>query len=150
MFFSRCVLERIGYLPERYFLYAEEADWCARAREIGIRLDWARRSIVLHKEGRSSGAAARFQRLGDEAFYFVTRNNLLYLWQRSRGFVLSASAYSLVQALICGLRGDHAKIAVALKAIQHFWRLRNQVEPVRLPSKNDVTFEMAEKNGAGQ
>lgn len=141
MFFSRCVLETIGYLPERYFLYVEEVDWCARARDNGIRLDWARGAVVLHKEGRSSGAEARFARLGDDAFYFVSRNNLLYLWDRSRYFVLLSAAYSILQALGYRLRGDRAKIAIAARAIRHFWRLRNQVEPLRLPSRSDVNAQ---------
>ncbi|MDZ4064365.1 MAG: hypothetical protein U1E22_06810, partial [Coriobacteriia bacterium] len=31
-------LKQVGYLPEEYFLYFEETDWCTKARQIGLRL----------------------------------------------------------------------------------------------------------------
>lgn len=136
MFFSRNVLETGGYLPERYFLYVEEADWCARARRHGITLDWARGSLVLHKEGRSTGADARFQRLGDDAFYYVSRNNLLFLWQDSKPFVLTAMAYCILQALLYSLKGDRGKLRIAFRACRDFWQLREKYETPRRPSSN--------------
>ena len=52
----REVLERIGFLPDEYFLYYEDVDFCTAAKRAGFRLGWAQRSIVLHMEGASSGA----------------------------------------------------------------------------------------------
>lgn len=51
----REVLERIGFLPDEYFLYYEDVDFCTDAKRAGFRLGWAQQSIVLHMEGASSG-----------------------------------------------------------------------------------------------
>ncbi|HWE84006.1 MAG TPA: glycosyltransferase family 2 protein [Terracidiphilus sp.] len=149
MFFSRSVLDTAGYLPERYFLYVEEADWCARARRCGISLDWARGSLVLHKEGRSTGADARFQKLSDDAFYYVSRNNLLFLWQRSRLFVPTALAYCLLQALSYRLKGDRGKLDIVFRAYRDFWRLRKQTETLRRPSQNAIAETAAAVKSSG-
>ena len=151
MFFSRGVLETVGYLPERYFLYAEEADWCTRARQCGILLEWARRSLVLHKEGRSTGAGARFQNLGDSAFYHVSRNNLLFLWDHSKPFVFTAMGYCIFEALSYALKGDPGKLLVGFRACRDFWHLRNQKEEVQLPSPgNSIENNPAEDPAANR
>ncbi|MBQ4133198.1 MAG: glycosyltransferase family 2 protein, partial [Desulfovibrionaceae bacterium] len=49
----REVFEKIGLLPEEYFLYYEDADLCTAARRAGFRLGWAKESLVLHMEGAS-------------------------------------------------------------------------------------------------
>jgi len=121
MFFSREVLEAVGYLPERYFLYAEETDWCTRARLLGISLGWARASYVFHKEGSSTGAEARFKKVGDTSFYFISRNNLLYVWKYFKHFTPTAILYCLVEASLYAIKGDRGKLKIACRAIRDFW-----------------------------
>ena len=133
MFFSRDVLNLIGFLPERYFLYVEETEWCTRARRMGISLEWARKSYVFHKEGRSTGAEARFAKLGDHAFYFTSRNNLLYTWDHARIYMLPVTIYTLLLAVSYAFNGDLAKLKIALKSVRDFWRLRNQTEALITP-----------------
>jgi len=48
MFFSSETLEQVGYLPEEYFLYFEETEWCSRAREHGVRVEYVPTSEVWH------------------------------------------------------------------------------------------------------
>ena len=50
------VIDKIGLLPEEYFLYYEETDYCFNANNNGFKLDVAIDSIVYHKEGGSTGA----------------------------------------------------------------------------------------------
>jgi GT2 family glycosyltransferase len=49
------VIDKIGLMPEEYFLYYEETDYCFNARSNGFKLGIAVESIVYHKEGGSSG-----------------------------------------------------------------------------------------------
>lgn len=41
-------IETIGYLPEDYFMYFEETDWCVRARQLGLLLRYVPASVVIH------------------------------------------------------------------------------------------------------
>ncbi len=46
----REVLETAGLLDEGYFMYFEDADWCAKARRSGFRVVYAPRATAVHDE----------------------------------------------------------------------------------------------------
>ncbi len=46
--------ERVGPLDEGYFMYWEDADWCRRAHEAGLRIVYDPRIVVTHHQGSSS------------------------------------------------------------------------------------------------
>lgn len=48
MIIRRSAVQEIGYLPEEYFLYFEETDWCATAGQMGYPLLYVPQSVVLH------------------------------------------------------------------------------------------------------
>ena len=58
---SRKVIEKIGLLPEDYFLYYEETDYCFNASRNGFSLGIALDSVVYHKEGQSTGTNKKFK-----------------------------------------------------------------------------------------
>jgi GT2 family glycosyltransferase len=62
----------IGLLPEEYFLYWEETDWCSRAKGIGYALQVCSGAICFDKISTTIGR-------GFLADYFYTRNGLLFL-----------------------------------------------------------------------
>jgi hypothetical protein len=43
-------LEKIGFLDEGFFMYFEEADWCARARAAGYRVVYIPQATAIHDE----------------------------------------------------------------------------------------------------
>jgi len=47
-------LDRIGQLDDGYFMYWEDADWCRRARNAGLRVVYDPRIVVTHHQGLSS------------------------------------------------------------------------------------------------
>ena len=48
------VLEDVGYLDERFFLYGEDLDWCYRIRQSGWKIVYYPKASILHYKGRSS------------------------------------------------------------------------------------------------
>lgn len=65
---------KIGYLREDFFLYAEEMEYCIRAKKHGIHLLWEKSSIVYHKGGgttKSSSCCYSFPKWVD---YLMIRN----------------------------------------------------------------------------
>lgn len=69
----REVWEKVGLLDERYFIYAEDADWCLRARHAGVRLVLVPTARLWHKVSASSGASSPwkiYQRLRANATMF--------------------------------------------------------------------------------
>ena len=52
---KRTVIERVGDLDERYFMYAEDADWCMRVRRAGFGIFFEPEARVWHKLSVSAG-----------------------------------------------------------------------------------------------
>lgn len=54
-FVSKKCIETTGVLPEEYFMYMEETDYCYHAHLNGFKVATAHSSKVFHKEGSSTG-----------------------------------------------------------------------------------------------
>ena len=51
----RSVIQSVGMLDERYYIYGEDADWCVRASRAGFKLVYVPSSKIWHKLSVSSG-----------------------------------------------------------------------------------------------
>lgn len=82
LFVRRETIEKIGFMPEDYFLYFEDVDWSVSAKKAGYKIGVVPSSRVWHKVKREKeeldGAAAYKE--GTPAYVLYTyRNMLLYL-----------------------------------------------------------------------
>ncbi len=55
MFFHKNLILDIGLMPEDYFLYYEDIDWCFKALKKGYTNYTCLKSKILHKQGRTTG-----------------------------------------------------------------------------------------------
>ncbi|MEO6490972.1 MAG: hypothetical protein ABIO04_13605, partial [Ferruginibacter sp.] len=83
----------IGLLPEEYFLYWEEADWCYRAKNIGYSLLLCDQAICYDKVSTTIGK-------GFLADYYYTRNGLQFLSKFKNVKVPTALFFSLFRFII--------------------------------------------------
>ncbi len=75
---SRKFIEEIGLMDENYFIYYEEFDWAMRARGRYC-LAYAPKSLIFHKEGKTTAAGARFPRKRSLfADYYQIRNRIIF------------------------------------------------------------------------
>ncbi len=56
MLIKRHVIEKIGMLDERYFLYFEDADYCMRARKADYKLAVAPEAFIYHKPSSTTSS----------------------------------------------------------------------------------------------
>jgi N-acetylglucosaminyl-diphospho-decaprenol L-rhamnosyltransferase len=75
MFVSRTFVETVGMMPEDYFLYAEEVDWCLRAESSQLR--YAHDCVVYHRFGTTIGSSRDRGKGSDLSLYLEERNKLL-------------------------------------------------------------------------
>jgi len=73
MMVSKEVVEKIGMLPERYFLYYEELDWCEHMSRAGFEMWYEPEVTVFHKGSVTAGGKESPVRV-----YYQTRNRFLY------------------------------------------------------------------------
>ena len=76
-------LEVTGLMPENYFLYYEEFDWCERFKKSGKKIWFTGRTSVLHKESISVGKESSIKT------YFMTRNRILFI-RRNTSVLITA------------------------------------------------------------
>jgi len=65
---KREVFEKIGFFDKKYHIYAEEADFCLRAKKAGYSIYCVPKAIIWHK------GEASFQKKPKLPVYFRTRN----------------------------------------------------------------------------
>jgi GT2 family glycosyltransferase len=53
----RAVLDKVGLLDEKFFMYAEDVDWCWRIRQAGWRVVYLPSAVVMHHYEKSAGKA---------------------------------------------------------------------------------------------
>ena len=79
MMIKREVIEQVGRMPEIYFLYYEEMDWCTQMTNAGYELWYEPRCTVFHKESQSTGQFSKLRT------FYMTRNRLLYTRRNRKG-----------------------------------------------------------------
>lgn len=79
MLIKREVIDRTGLMPEIYFLYYEELDWCTAMTRAGYTLWYEPHCTVFHKESQSTGQQSPLRT------FYLTRNRLLYAWRNFTG-----------------------------------------------------------------
>lgn len=96
MFIRREVVEKIGLLDERYFLYLEDADFCQRAKKAGFKVVYSPRGKLWHFNAGSSEVG------GSLHDYFLTRNRLLFGFRHATLKAKLALAKESVKLLLKG------------------------------------------------
>lgn len=86
MLVKRQVIEKIGLMPEKYFLYFEDVDWCLKARRAGYKCILVPEAKIWHKVS-SSAKAESFPYI-----YYHFRNGLL-LAKRNAPLFIKILAY---------------------------------------------------------
>ncbi|MDO8615949.1 MAG: glycosyltransferase family 2 protein [Dehalococcoidia bacterium] len=121
MLIPRGAIERVGLLDEDYFAYWEETDWCARARQQGLRCYYVPGAKVWHRAARSQDP--------DPGFHYLYRRNAL-LFVRKRGSPLQVLTALLMHVLVYGplyfLRHPTKAARAAAEARALLWHASNQ------------------------
>ena len=78
MLIKREAIEKVGLMPEDYFLYYEELDWSMMFTRAGYNIWYDPACTIYHKESQSTGQNSPLRT------YYITRNRLLLVkrnWQ---------------------------------------------------------------------
>lgn len=70
---KREVIEKIGLLDKRFFIYYEDTDWCMRARRAGYKVMYVPRAGIRHKVSVTFGQKTALE------YYLYTRNLPLFM-----------------------------------------------------------------------
>ena len=126
MLFKRDAIERTGEMPEIYFLYYEELDWCSSMYRNGYTLWYDPACEIIHKGSNTIGTNSPLKA------YYMIRNRLLYAYRNRSGILrLLSIAYLLgivapiqcLRSLFCGPKGI---LSAHLRGIVAFFTLKDK------------------------
>jgi GT2 family glycosyltransferase len=80
MMVPTAVIREAGLMPELYFLYYEELDWCEMIKRTGRQAYYEASATVYHKESVSVGQGSVLRT------YYLNRNRLLFIRRNSWGW----------------------------------------------------------------
>lgn len=72
MLIRKQTIKQIGMIPENYFLYYEETEWCFKAQKYGINVVCFPDTVVFHKGSETINS------INGLATYFMERNRVLF------------------------------------------------------------------------
>jgi len=79
MLIKREAIEKVGFMPEDYFLYYEELDWSIMFTRAGYEIWYDPACTIYHKESQSTGQNSPLRT------YYMTRNRLLLVKRNWHG-----------------------------------------------------------------
>jgi len=141
MMVSRKVIEQVGGMPESFFLYYEELDWCEQIRRAGFDIYVTPSAKIYHKESWSVGKFSTLQT------YYLTRNRVLFM-RRNRPaaqmavFCLFLLLFTLPRHSVKFLIDrDIPNFKALWRAV--FWNLKDRWRQNRSPQTLQNTFVIA-------
>jgi len=99
MYVTRAFINGVGLMDDRFFLYAEEVDWCLRRKH--FRLGFAPEAVILHGHGTTTGASGTLAERSALFVYLEHRNKHLLT---RRHFPL---AWPLIALITLALTGEY-------------------------------------------
>jgi len=120
----RKIIKEIGLMPEIYFLYYEEHDWCEQIKKHGYLMYYIGTSKIIHKESVSTGGDNSYTKV-----HYLNRNRILFMRRNFHGFhkligMIYYSTISLPLNLInYTLKGKFNLSRALINGV--IWNLRN-------------------------
>ncbi|MBC7922930.1 MAG: glycosyltransferase family 2 protein [Ferruginibacter sp.] len=116
--------ERIGLLPEEYFLYGEEQDWCHQAKSAGIAMAVCGSAVGYDKVSTSIGKGSR-------AEYFYTRNALMFYKKYYGRFIPIILGFNVLRVAKRLLQRETGRARAVVNASRDFMLSRSGNMPSR-------------------
>jgi GT2 family glycosyltransferase len=73
MMVPRHIIEEVGPLPEQFFIYYEEFDWCEQIKRKGYKVYYQPKSLIYHKESMTTGKSSAFKT------FYHTKNRIFFM-----------------------------------------------------------------------
>lgn len=124
MLAKREVLEKVGKMPECYFLYYEEYDWSIMFRRAGYEIWYEPLFTIYHKESKSTGQNSPLKT------YYISRNRLLLARRNEKTYIkyiiycYLIGIVALRDILKYSISGNFKLAAATTKGIINFLKMK--------------------------
>ena len=120
MLIRREAINKVGLMPECYFLYYEELDWSMMFTRAGYQIWYEPTCTIYHKESQSTGPNSPLRT------YYLTRNRLLLVrrnpqeFNKTLAYIYLIGVVALRDILKYTLIGRYDLLKAIFRALGHF------------------------------
>ena len=120
MMIRRDAIDKVGLMPECYFLYYEELDWSMMFTHAGYQIWYEPKCTIFHKESQATGQNSPLRT------YYLTRNRLLLVQRNPQEFNKTLAYFYLIgivafrDILKHTLTGRFYLLKATVRALWHF------------------------------
>ena len=120
MLIKREAIDKVGLMPECYFLYYEELDWSIMFTRAGYQIWYEPKCTIFHKESQATGQNSPLRT------YYITRNRLRLVKRNYQGLTKWLSYSYLIGVVGCRdilhhlLTGRFRHLKTTLSGIRNF------------------------------
>lgn len=115
LFTNLATIRKIGLMPNNYFLYWEETDWCYGAKMEGVKLTICDKAVVYDKVGTSTGR-------GYLANYYFIRNGLIFYKKYFRRYMPSLLFYIGLRILDKIRKGEFNNAKAMIHGVRDYFK----------------------------
>ena len=117
IYVTRKLIEAIGLMNERYFLYFEDLEWGDRARRLGA-VGYAHRARVQHKLGTSLGSSPNRGSRSPLSVYLSARNSILFVRDKYPNWLIWTALMQILHICAYGAIGAIDNMTAGLKGLR--------------------------------
>ena len=120
MLIKREVIDKVGFMPECYFLYYEELDWSMMITRAGYEIWYEPACTIYHKESQATGQNSPLRT------YYITRNRLLLVKRNWSGLSKHVTYIYLIgivatkDVLKYAIQGQWSLLKAVIRGIKDF------------------------------
>ena len=120
MLIRREAINKVGLMPECYFLYYEELDWSMMFTRAGYQIWYEPKCTIYHKESQSTGQNSPLRT------YYLTRNRLLLVrrnpqeFNKTLAYIYLIGVVALRDILKYTFIGRYDLLKAIFRALGHF------------------------------
>ena len=120
MLVRRDAIDKVGFMPECYFLYYEELDWSMMFTRAGYKIWYEPKCTIYHKESQSTGPNSPLRT------YYLTRNRLLLVrrnpqeFNKTLAYIYLIGVVALRDILKYTFIGRYDLLKAIYRALGHF------------------------------
>lgn len=120
MLIRRDAIDKVGLMPECYFLYYEELDWSMMFTRAGYQIWYEPKCTIYHKESQSTGQNSPLRT------YYLTRNRLLLVrrnpqeFNKTLAYIYLIGIVALRDILKYTFIGRYDLLKAIFRALGHF------------------------------
>jgi GT2 family glycosyltransferase len=94
MLVKKDVVDKVGMLPDLFFIYYEELDWSAHIRRAGYNIYYQPKGVIYHKESITMGKESPMKA------YYHTRNRILFMRRNTKAIQFFVFTLFLIFVII--------------------------------------------------